>query len=137
MDELFELILIHCWTHARRKFVKALSNDRQRATYVLRALQPLYALEKKARNEQWDFEQRRRQRQEIALPIVSDLFEWLEEQINQVLPSSPIGEAIAYTLKRKKQLMYYLEDGELEMDNNLIEPACQRAGEQAGMPSGQ
>lgn len=123
MDKLFGLTLIHCWAHARRKFEKALGNDRQRAAYVLEKLQPVYALEERARKEQLSFEQRGRLRREKALPVIKALFEWLEEQINYVLPSSPIGEAIAYTLKRKKELMHYLEDGELEIDNNLVENA--------------
>ena len=37
------------------------------------------------------------------------------------MPRSPIGKAIAYTLQRWKGLSAYAEDGQIEIDNNLIE----------------
>jgi transposase len=39
----------------------------------------------------------------------------------QVLPKSPIGEVIAYTLNNWTALIRYCEDGELEIDNNGAE----------------
>ena len=39
----------------------------------------------------------------------------------EVLPKSPIGKAITYTLQRWKGLCAYAQDGQLEIDNNLVE----------------
>ena len=47
--------------------------------------------------------------------------QWLKENINQVLPKSAIGEAIAYTLKLWPRLVRYAEQGRFQIDNNLIE----------------
>lgn len=123
LDVRYGIQLINCWAHARRKFEEALGNDRRRAAHVLKRLQILYGIERQARTTSLNVQQRRDLRQQEAKPVVDQLFEWLEEQVDQVLPQSPIGKAVNYTLKRKKQLMYYLEDGEVEIDNNLIENA--------------
>lgn len=123
LDQLCAVTLINCWAHARRKFEEALGNDKRRASYVLERLQGLYAIERQAREQELDFNARRKLRLQKAKPILTELFDWLEKQIDGTLPQSPIGVAVRYTLKRKKELMHYLEDGELEIDNNLIENA--------------
>ena len=46
-----------------------------------------------------------------------------ELKSGEVLPKSTTGIAFAYTLKRWEQLNAYLNDGMLEIDNNLIENA--------------
>ena len=38
-----------------------------------------------------------------------------------MLPKSPLGDAIDYTLKNWAALLRYCEDGELEIDNNAAE----------------
>lgn len=43
------------------------------------------------------------------------------EQSTLVLPKSPIGKAIQYTLARINPLMVYLRDARLLPDNNLVE----------------
>ena len=46
---------------------------------------------------------------------------WLEEQRNSLLPQSAIGKAFGYTFEFWDRLKVYLQDGRLEIDNNLIE----------------
>lgn len=41
----------------------------------------------------------------------------------RVLPQSPLGVAISYALGQWKGMTVYLEDGRVEIDNNLIENA--------------
>jgi transposase len=61
-------------------------------------------------------------RQKEALPILTQLEQWLKENIiTQVLPQSAIGKAIGYALTRWDKLMLYATDGNLLIDNNLIE----------------
>jgi transposase len=45
----------------------------------------------------------------------------LERERSQVLPKSPIGQAIGYTLSNWAALERYCEDGDLEGDNNGAE----------------
>jgi transposase len=46
---------------------------------------------------------------------------WLRSTLAEVLPKSPLGEAISYTLSNWNALNRYREDGELAIDNNLAE----------------
>jgi transposase len=123
IDLIYNIVLVNCWAHARRKFDQALGNDQRRASYVLIQLQKLYELEQQARKLELDAEARGEMRRQKAKPIVIELFEWLEQESLEVLPKSPIGMALSYTLKRKEALMRYLHDGQLEIDNNLVENA--------------
>ena len=115
--------LIHCMAHARRKFVEAQNTDPPRAGYFLEQVQKLYLIERQARQQNLDDPQRLLLRQQEAIPILEDLGLWLEEQYTTsgVLPQSPIGKALAYTLRRWKGLCAYAHNGALEIDNNLVE----------------
>ena len=118
-----EITLVNCMAHARREFHKALENDHGRASTAMKKIQALYLIEESAREKGLSHEQRLVLRQEEALPVWKDLVKWLGEQQAQVLPKSQIGQAIAYTLRRKEALGHYLTDGKLEIDNNLVENA--------------
>ena len=107
--------------HSRRKFVDALKYDEKRANYFLEQQQKLYALERKAKNENFSTEQILKMRQNQAIPILKTMKEWMMSQQPQVPPSSAIGKAISYSLKRWKLLSVYTSEGYLEIDNNLIE----------------
>jgi hypothetical protein len=60
-------------------------------------------------------------RQKKSKPILDDIQNYLERERPQVLPKSPGGEAIAYTLSNWKALIRYCEDGDLEIDNTGAE----------------
>ena len=110
-----------CMAHARRYFEKALENDKVRAEYMLKQMQRLYDIERKARERNIDFETRRRYRQLRAKPVLAEMKNWLDENISEVLPKSAIGKAVAYTLNLWSLLETYIDDGKYEIDNNLIE----------------
>ncbi|NJO67905.1 MAG: IS66 family transposase [Bacteroidetes bacterium] len=116
-----DITLLACMAHARRKFDEALKNDKVRAGYFLEKVQELYAIERYCRENDYDNEKRKALRQEKALPILIQLEEWLKENIHQVLPQSGIGKAIAYTLGLWHRLKRYVDNGNVEIDNNLIE----------------
>jgi hypothetical protein len=50
-------------------------------------------------------------RQDLALPILAQFRQWLEAQRPQVLPKSPMGEAIGYALNNWEALVRYTEVG--------------------------
>ena len=107
--------------HARRKFVEARSNDQARADYVLDQIQQLYAIERKAADEQLseaDILQLRRQK---AKPILESLGKWMQQAYIEVLPKSAFVTALAYSIQRWPRLMVYAADGKLNIDNNPVE----------------
>jgi transposase len=115
--------LIHCMAHARRHFFKAKDNDLKRAEYALSKIQELYVLEEEARSKQYTHQQRYELRQQKALDILKELENWMKEEYPKVTPTSPIGKAIHYSLSRWERLKFYATDGQLEIDNNLVENA--------------
>lgn len=112
-----------CWAHARREFEKALDNDRPRAEKALLMIQQLYALERQAKQENLSPEQIKEHRLTESLPIINELGKWIFEEIKNTLPKSQIGKAMAYAYARWDALSAYLSDGNLQIDNNLIENA--------------
>jgi len=60
-------------------------------------------------------------RQAKSVPILDDIRAYLEREQPKVLPKSPEGQAISYTLSNWDALIRYCEDGDLEIDNNGAE----------------
>lgn len=83
-----------CWAHVRRKFVEAQTSDALRSVTAVAFIRRLYEVEHAA--EALDATARRARRQEQSVPILDQLKIWLHEQQGQVLPKSPLGEAIGY-----------------------------------------
>lgn len=118
-----DVVLLNCMAHARRYFEKALTNDRVMAGYAMEMFQKLYAVERKAREADLTSGQRKDLRLDESLPIINELGKWMANTLKEVLPKSPIGEAIQYCIPRWDNLQAYLHDGNLEIDNNLAENA--------------
>ncbi len=118
-----DITLLNCMAHARRGFEKALDYDRTRAQYAMAKFQELYAVEEKARTEALTTEQRHLLRLDESLPVLNELSKWLVETYKESLPKSPLAKACAYCIPRWDNLLAYLNDGALEIDNNLAENA--------------
>ena len=117
------ITLFHCWAHARRKFYDAQDSDAERAVYALQQIQSLYAIERKTEQKSMGPEAILALRQAEAIPILNALKEWMVKPYIEVLPKSPMGKAIGYSLERWEQLMTYTTDGKLNIDNNPVENA--------------
>jgi transposase len=113
------IIEVACWAHARRKWWEAKTTDPRRAHEALGYIGRLYQLEEAVRDA--TPEERRAMRQEHALPILETFRAWIDEQQPQVLPKSPLGQALGYTLNQWTALNRYCEDGDLSIDNNVSE----------------
>lgn len=112
-----------CWAHARREFEKAMSNDQSKAQIALTLIQQLYSVEAQAREGKFTAQERKELRLEKALPVINALGKWISQTVKETLPKSQIGKAMQYCIDRWSELSVYLFDGELEIDNNLVENA--------------
>ncbi len=112
-----------CMAHVRRYFDKSKANDKERSEYVLRKMQELYEIERNCREQNSTPEQRKEIRQKMAKPILKELKIYIEKQVITTTPASAFGKALGYAIKRWKKLTRYLDNGRLEIDNNLIENA--------------
>jgi transposase len=116
-----DITLLSCMAHARRMYEKSISDDKKRAEYAMTEIQKLYHIERRAREQKLSPEQRHELRLEESLPILNELGKWMTAQVRTTLPKSPFGKALIYSISRWDNLMNYLRDGYLEIDNNLVE----------------
>lgn len=124
-DELFKkegIIEVGCWAHARRKFDEAASSRPKEATDILARIARLYH-EVETPCADMTPQDRAHYRQIHATPILTGIFEKIEELRRKTIPSEPLRKAIDYAMNQKKALCRYLEDGQLRPDNNLAENA--------------
>jgi len=112
-----------CWAHVRRRFVEATHGRKNTAPahQMVALISKLYQIERVARDK--TPQERVAIRQQKAAPILDKIKAWLDQKAPQVLPKSPLGNALSYTLKLWPGLMTYLEDGHIEIDNNKVENA--------------
>ena len=118
-----EILLAGCWAHVRRGFFESLDQAPEQAGLVLHLLQSLYRTEKKLRQTRASPKLRKLIRSLESQPIIERLHRalllWKDQR--RFLPKSNMGKAIDYALERWSCLLLYLEDGRLEIDNNLVE----------------
>ncbi len=121
LDKLDGIMVLCCWAHCRRYYDRSLNHDRERAEYAIELISMLYSIETMADEQHLDYEQRAQLRQELSYPIIRALEAWALNEVKAVLPKSPIGKALNYTLKHIRQLSRYTTDGRYRIDNNNIE----------------
>ena len=68
-------------------------------------------------------EERLAVRQERTRPLVEALQPWLREKLSLISQKTKLAEAIRYALSRWAGLCLFLEDGRIEIDNNVVERA--------------
>lgn len=113
--------LISCLAHIRRKFFEAQSNHPELAKDALLAIQYLYRLESACRDRNYTPEQRQRVRSRYARPAYEAFLEWVGHHHRNNLRLGAMGKALKYADDHLPRLRHYLDDGRVEIDNNLIE----------------
>ncbi len=120
-----DIRVVGCWAHARRKFDEAVKSLPQKEQASCAALEgqafctKLFSIEKGIQD--LPFEEKRKQRQGRAKPVLDALFSWAEEKRKVTPPKSALGKALHYLKEQRPYLVRYLEDGRLEISNNRAE----------------
>ena len=125
--EADDCFLVGCMAHARRKFDEALKalpkasrhNKMGMVQTALRKITRLYVIEKQIKD--LTTEQRYLIRLEKSKPILDDLKQWCDQAVNKVGKDSLLGKAIRYTRNQWSYLIFYLDEGNLQIDNNAAE----------------
>jgi transposase len=117
--------LAGCWAHVRRKFHEALDPSPKTAGWFLRQIQNLYQVEAWLRKQMAGKRLRQAVRSHQSRPIVQRLKEALLrlKASGRYLPQSLLGSAMDYALGQWPTLEVYLDQGQVEIDNNLVENA--------------
>jgi transposase len=117
--------LAGCWAHVRRKFHDALEQTPRTSGWLLRQIQHLYQVEAHLRGHRAGPRLRAAVRAHQSRPIVERIRKALVllKASHRHLPQSLLGQAIDYTLGQWPTLEIFLQDGRVEIDNNLVENA--------------
>jgi len=125
-DKLYinkEITEAACWAHTRRKFYEVtVANDKANiANEIIIRIGALYDIEKDIRG--CPPNQRLENRQQKSKPLIDDLFNRLNNLKNKLPAKSPTSLAINYALNHQEALKRFLDDGKIEIDNNIAENA--------------
>ena len=124
---------IYCLAHIRRYFHniivdlddEALKNSR--AILGFNYCEQIYKLEKELKKEYSNkedyYNKRFETRSKKLKPIIDDFISYVEREIKDAFPKSPLGKALAYAKEHLPGLKNVLLDGSLEVDNNAAERA--------------
>ncbi len=119
---LSEIIRAGCWAHTRRKWLEAMPKG---ATVENSAAARGYEFcsrifEVESTIEHLSDKERAEERQKQTKPIIDEFYSWLETIFK---PSGKLKEAVKYTLNQKEFLCTFLDHGEVEASNNMVENA--------------
>lgn len=117
--------LAYCWAHVRRKFNEALEGAPRTAGWMIKQIQLLYRIESRLRDQKAGPALRQAVRASQSKPVVERIKKacTLLVRNKRFLPQDAISRAIAYAVAQMPGLQVYLEDGKIEIDNNLVENA--------------
>ena len=125
LAERGDVRLAFCWSHVRRGFYElATPGPSPIASEALEHIAALYAIEKDIRGR--SAEERRAVRQQKSRPLVDALEPWLRAKLGLISQKSKLAEAIRYALSRWEGLTRFIDDGRIELDNNLVRTAAAR-----------
>ena len=112
---------VGCCAHARRKFDYAMDSDPVRASHMMSLWGRLYAIEKRAKDENLSPDDLLVLRQSESVAVFEDIRRAIDDYKDAVLPKNPMGKAITYTLNQWDALREYTSNPILDIDNNLAE----------------
>ena len=119
-----DIRVVGCLAHARRNFTDAVDvirNEEKRsaspAMIGIAYFDKLFEIEREIAS--LSPEERKQKRQELSLPILTELRNWVNKL--NAPPKSLLGKAAAYVISQWSWLTAWLEDGRLEISNNLAE----------------
>jgi hypothetical protein len=117
------LIHVGCWAHARRKFVDAVKVNPQdgAAIAMVTRIDALFLVDRHARQQQVNAEERAALRREHAQPWVDEIHSECTKLRAQLLPKSTLGEAVNYTLNMWLKLKRCFDHADVELSNNMAE----------------
>lgn len=111
---------VGCLAHARRKLV-ALQDTDCRVAYPLTLIARLYRIEHLADARGLAPDDRAALRRQRSAPVLDTLHRWCGLTRAQEPPSTDLAKAAGYFVNHWQALSRFLEDGRLDLDNNLCE----------------
>lgn len=112
-----------CWAHTRRKFydIVAYNEKANIALSVIEQIGKIYHVESEIRG--LDPGTRLKVRKEKSVKLVAELFAGFKKAYGKLPKKSSTAQAIAYALNNEVALRRFLDNGNIEIDNNAAERA--------------
>jgi transposase len=120
LSKKYNIVLAGCWAHARRKFFDAIKTDKKRSEWFVEKIQLLYGIERLAKQNNMNTAERLELRQE-SIVILEEMKGKMLELSPTLLPKSDLRIAINYAINNWNELMVFTKNGNIEIDNNLVE----------------
>ena len=117
------ITLMGCHSHVRRKFFEAADQAPRLIAWILLQLAHLYQIETRLRESNAGPALRQAVRAAESRMIHRRLKKVIEKLVlrRSILPKSKLGKAINYAINQWSNLETYLNDGRVEICNNLVE----------------
>ena len=117
-----QIQLAGCMAHVRRKFFEAKAEGEDPSWFLLQ-IQKLYQIETRLRDCRAGPDTIRSERQTHSLPLLTQIKTRLDDLLarRKHLPQSLTGQSLAYALGQWDKLLVFLQDGRVQIDNNLAE----------------
>jgi len=113
--------LAGCLAHIRRKFVEAIDLAPDITLPILLLIQRIYFIEKQTRWSNAPHACRELIRRARSRPIADELQRLIVNARVSQRPHGPLGEALTYAINQWDKFIVCMENGRLEIDNNLAE----------------
>ena len=127
--ERHNITLLGCMMHSRRRFYKAWLGVKKKsgmASEALAMFKFLYDKEADYKKRNLTPKERKYWRDQEIAPSMAELKKWCGWKLKEVLPKSPIGNALNYFINEYNELSGFLKDGRYEMDNGWVERIIKR-----------
>lgn len=115
-----------CWSHLRRYYVDSIPLDNSgkeipgsKGAEGREYVNLLFKLESEMSD--LTYNERKAKRQEASRALLDAFWSWVENTISIPTTNEKLTKALNYSLNHKKELEMFLEDGRLEISNNLCE----------------
>ena len=105
--------------HRFGRRAESLPEDQLLAGEALQRIAELFHVEAAIRGRRPD--ERQAARQDKSKPIIAALEPWLRAKLALISQKTKLAEAIRYALSRWEGLTLFLDDGRVELDNNIVE----------------
>lgn len=119
------LIRCNCLAHGRRQFSDLIDIFPAECGVVIKTLKDVFDHDDEARDQQMSPAERLAYHQSLSAPLLEELQEWLQHQINDRLveDNGSLGQAIRYLHTHWEKLTRFLSIEGAPLDNNLVERA--------------
>ena len=118
-----ETIPCSCMAHGFLNFEEIYDYWQEECHFVMKLISKVFEFD--AKTEEWEYtpERRLKYHQEHSQPLMEELKDWLDEQIDAPYfdPGSSLGKAVQYMLNHWKKLTRFLEVPAAPLDNNELE----------------